>query len=564
MPIPSTGRQKLSQADVLSFITTMSEFLGSRPLILLFGVAALGYLIGRIRVLGFSLGVAAVLFAGLFVGWVVPGGALPDFVSQLGLVLFVYTVGLASGPGFFASLRLRGVRDNGLALGVLGAAFGVAWLLGRLAGLPAPLLAGLFCGALNNTPALAAISESLQASGANAATLAAPVLAYSICYPVGALLPLVAVAFADRVFKVSYAAEAVSRAYRGHGDESIVNKTVRVDRHCAESASELRHTRNLAVVFSRVRRGALTSVVHDETLFQAGDLVSIVGPLKDVDAAVEALGCASTERPELDGTQVTFRRMFVSNPHVTERPLHELHLPQRFDAVISRVRRGDVDLTPNGHFELMLGDRARVVAPIDRVPEIERLLGDSARRVAEVDIITFGLGIALGLLLGAISFPLPGGAKFSLGLAGGPLVMGLILGRLGRTGPLVWSSPYGANMTLRQFGVVLFLAGVGSKAGSALTTATSISVVQVLVLGAAITATVVVGTLLVGRWLLGVPLSVLVGILAGIQTQPAVLAFAVEKTGKDLPNVGYATVFPLAMIAKILLGQLVLQVAGGP
>jgi putative transport protein len=377
-------------------------------------------------------------------------------------------------------------------------------------------------------------------------------------------LPLVAVAFADRVFKVSYAAEAVSRAYRGHGDEAIVNTTVRVERDCPESAGELRHARGFAVVFSRIRRGALTSVVHDETLFQPGDLVSVVGAPKDVVAAVEALGRASPEHLELDRSQVTFRRMFVSNPKITERPLNELHLPQRFDAVITRVRRGDVDLTPNGHFELMLGDRARVVAPSRPAAALSRALGRSARRIAEVDIITFGLGIALGLLLGAISFPLPGGARFSLGLAGGPLVMGLILGRLGRTGPLVWSSPYGANMTLRQFGVVLFLAGVGCKAGSALSTATSISVAQALLLGAAITATIVVGTLLVGRRVLGVPLSVLVGILAGIQTQPAVLAFAVEKTGKDLPNVGYATVFPLAMIAKILLGQLMLQLGGGP
>lgn len=539
----------------------MLELLRGSPLILLFGVAALGYLVGQIRVLGFSLGVAAVLFAGLFVGWAVPGAQLPDFVAQLGLVLFVYTVGLASGPGFFASLRLRGVRDNGLALGVLCGALGIALLLGKLAGLPAPLLAGLFCGALNNTPALAAIGESLKASGATAATLATPVLAYSLCYPLGALLPLVAVAFADRVFKVSYEAEAISRAYRGLGDEALVNKTLVVEQDCHESAGELRHAGHIAVVFSRIRRGSVTGIVRDETLFQAGDLVSVVGPPGDVAAAIAALGRDSAEHLELDRSRITFRRMFVSNAQVTERPLHALQLPERFDAVITRVRRGDVDLTPNGHFELMMGDRARVVAPVERLPELEQLLGDSARRVAEVDVITFGLGIALGLLLGAVSVPLPGGARFSLGLAGGPLVMGLILGRLGRTGPLVWSSPYSANMTLRQFGVVLFLAGVGVSAGGALTTASSLSVLQVLLAGATISTSVVIGTLFVGRRLLRVPLSVLVGILAGVQTQPAVLAFSVEKTGKDLPNVGYATVFPLAMIVKILLGQLVLQLA---
>ncbi len=538
----------------------MQHFVQERPLLLLFGVAALGYLVGQLRLFGFSLGVAAVLFAGLFVGWVVPGANLPEFVPQLGLVLFVYTVGLASGPGFFASLRLRGVRDNGLALGVLCCSLGFTLLLGKLAGIPAPLLAGIFCGALNNTPALAAVGESLEVAGATAATLAAPVLAYSVCYPLGALLPLVAVAFAERVFKVSYKSERVSRAYRALGEAPIVNFTAYVEQDCSASAHELRHCRDYSVTFSRVRRGALTSIVHDETLFRSGDLVSVVGVQKDVEAAVAALGRLSPERLELERSQVTFRRMFVSNPHVTERPLHELHLSQKFDAVISRVRRGDVDLAPDDNFELMLGDRARVVAPVERVPELERLLGDSARRVAEVDLITFGLGITLGLLLGAIKVPLPGGAHFSLGLAGGPLVVGLVLGRLGRSGSLVWAPAYGANMTLRQFGVVLFLAGVGIKAGGTLNAGSAeLGLLEVLLVGAAITSLVVVGALYVGHRVLRVPLSVMVGALAGIQTQPAVLAFAVEKTEKDLPNVGYATVFPLAMIGKILLAQLVLQ-----
>jgi putative transport protein len=543
----------------------MLDFLQHRPLLLLFGVAALGYLLGQVRAFGFSLGVSAVLFAGLFIGWLAPLAALPEFVPQLGLVLFVYTVGLASGPGFFASLRLRGLRDNALALGVLSAALGVTLVLGKVLGLSGPVLAGLFCGALNNTPALAAVGESLRASGASAATLAAPVLAYSICYPLGALFPLVAVALAERLFKVRYASEPISRAYRGLGDEAIVNVTAEVERDCEATARELRHARAGAVIFSRVRRGTLTSVVRDETQFRAGDLVSVVGSAEDVARTVQTLGRASPEHLELDRSEVTFRRMFVSNAQVTERPLSELHLPQKFDAVITRVRRGDVDLTANGHFELMLGDRARVVAPIERMAEIEKLLGDSARRVAEVDVITFGLGITLGLLLGAIDVPLPGGAHFALGLAGGPLVVGLVLGRLGRTGPLVWSSPYGANMTLRQFGVVLFLAGVGIKAGGSLRgSGAELPALELLLGGAAVTLLVVSSCLYVGHRLLRVPLSVLVGTLAGVQTQPAVLAFAVEKTGKELPNVGYATVFPLAMIAKILLGQLLLQIVGSP
>jgi putative transport protein len=275
------------------------------------------------------------------------------------------------------------------------------------------------------------------------------------------------------------------------------------------------------------------------------------------------LGQISAEHLEMDRSAITYRRIFVSNPQITERSLASLALAEKYGAVITRVRRGDVDLTPDDGFELMLGDRARVVAPIDRVPELEKLLGDSARRIAEVDVITFGLGITLGLLVGAISIPLPGGARFTLGLAGGPLVAGLILGRIGRTGSLVWSLPYGANMTLRQLGVVLFLAGVGIRAGGTLSSAAApISPLRIAIGAAIVTAASVAVAMLVGRLLLRIPLSVLAGTLAGILTQPAVLALAVERSDNDLPNAGYAAVFPIAMIGKILLAQLILRWAG--
>jgi putative transport protein len=254
--------------------------------------------------------------------------------------------------------------------------------------------------------------------------------------------------------------------------------------------------------------------------------------------------------------------MFVSNPELTERPLRELHLIERYDAVITRVRRGDADLVPDAGFRLMLGDRARLVAPREGLRALERLFGDSARRVAEVDVISFGLGIALGLLVGAVPVPVPGGT-FSLGLAGGPLLVGLILGRLGRTGPVVWTSPYGANLTLRQLGLVLFLAGAGLQAGAVLASALGQGiVVRMLLAGAIVSLGSALLTVVVAHRILRIPLSVVVGMLAGIQTQPAVLAYALEKTGRDSPNVGYASVFPIAMISKIVLAQLILQLLG--
>lgn len=539
----------------------MIAFLRERPLLLLFGVAALGYLGGRLKVRGFSLGVAAVLFAGLFVGWRLPGLELPEFVAQLGLVLFVYTLGLASGPGFFASLRARGLRDNAFALAVLLVSALITFALGRVLGLGGAASAGIFAGSLTNTPALAGVVEALKDGQTSRELGSAPVLAYSLCYPLGVLVPLCAVALCARRRLPAQPAEAIPAAYRALSEQPIVSATVCVDRETV-CASELRKTAPFAVNFGRIRRGDTTRIVHDDTCFAPGDLVTVVGTHEDVAAAVRALGHESQLRLELDRSDVDYRRMFVSNPEITGRPLRELQLIQRHDAVITRVRRGDVDLIPHRDFELLPGDRARVLAPKERMPELAKLLGDSFRRVAEVDVITFGLGITLGLLLGAVPLPTPTGGTFTLGIAGGPLLVGLLLGRLGRTGPLVWASPYGANLTLRQLGLVLFLAAVGLKAGGSLgSTLDEGAALQTFLAGALVTSVSVSLAIVVGRRLFEIPFSVLMGIIAGIHTQPAVLAFAVEKTEDDLPNVGYASVFPLATIAKILLAQLLLQLA---
>lgn len=531
------------------------------PLMVLFGVAAIGYLVGKVRVFGFSFGIAAVLFAGLGVGWLLPDIALPEFVVQLGLVLFVYTLGLSSGPGFFAALKLKGLRDNALALAVVSGCFGLAALFSAAAGLQAAQAAGVFAGALTNTPALAGVVESLQRSGRPADVLAVPVVAYSLSYPLGVILPMLAVWWAKRAACAAPQAAAASpEAYPAAGSEPIVNVTVLVDRAPTMTARELRRAHDRVVNFGRLRRDTNTDVVHDDTVFLPGDLVTVIGTKRDVEAAARVLGTPSNTHIDLDRSKVDYRRMFVSRPDVTCRPLRELRLIQNYDAVITRVRRGDIELAPHGDFELQLGDRARVVAPRARMAEVEKLLGDSQRAVAEVDVITFSLGITLGLALGAAPFPLPGGGSFRLGLAGGPLIAGLFLGRLGRTGPLVWTLPFGANLALRQFGLVLFLAGVGVRAGGSLARSSGVeNALAVVLVGAALTLMSATAAILVGHRLLKIPLDLLVGTLSGIQTQPAVLAFAVEKSGNDLPNVGYTTVYPFATIAKIILSQVLLR-----
>jgi putative transport protein len=230
-----------------------------------------------------------------------------------------------------------------------------------------------------------------------------------------------------------------------------------------------------------------------------------------------------------------------------------------FGAVVTRVRRGDVEFLPQAETVLEPGDRVRVVAPRSTMPAITRFFGDSYRALSEIDVLTFSLGLALGLLVGAVPFPLPGGANLKLGLAGGPLIVALVLGALDRSGPFVWSVPYSANLTLRQFGLILFLAGVGTRAGYAfVSTLRSGDGIVLLCAGALITFTVASAILWIGYRLLRIPMGLLLGMAAGIQTQPAALGFALEQTGDELPNLGYAAVFPIATIAKILAAQVLL------
>ncbi len=532
----------------------MLELLRENPLLLLFLVAAIGYLLGQIRIGSFSLGVSAVLFVGLAFGALSPELKLPDFVYLFGLVLFVYTIALASGPGFFASFGKRGLRYNLLVVAALGLAALVVALLGNAMGLSGALKAGLFAGSLTNTPALAAALEALKARGAQEDLLGLPVAAYAVAYPVGVIGMLLALHLVWRLWGGREQSE------RGVADE-LVSQTVEVTqiRVVSWTVEQLTRAHRWRVVFGRLQRAGEQQVITSETELRLGDRLNVTGTAEEVKRVVEALGNAVPERLEEDRHALDFRRVFVSSREVAGRSLAELQLPQRFGVVITRVRRGEVEFLPDKDTVLELGDRVRVVGPKDRIREVSRYLGDSYRALAEVDVVSFSLGIALGLLLGSLPIPLPGGRTFELGFAGGPLVVGLMLGALGRTGPILWQIPFSANLTLRQLGLILFLAGIGTRSGYAFVqTLTQGDGLRLFWMGVLITLGTALLTLWIGyRWL-KIPLGVLGGVLAGLQTQPAVLAFALEKTGNDQPNLGYASVYPFAMLLKILLVQLLL------
>lgn len=501
---------------------------------------------------------------GLAIGALNPNLRLPDTIYLLGLVIFVYTIGLTSGPSFFASLRRKGLRDNLLVIFVLVLALGLVIIANNALNLTPGLAAGLFTGSLTNTPALAALLDYIQENVSQASLdllLAEPVVGYSIAYPMGVLGMMLAIALVQRLWQVDYAGEAQSLRQPGATGDRLQSRNVRVTRVEAtgETVQELIHRHEWDVLFGRLKRHDRLSLAMAQGHLQIGDLVTVIGATEDLDRVTAYLGETTAEHLELDRHELDFRRMFVSNPKVIGRRLRDLNLPQQFGAIATRLRRGDIDFLPHGDTVLQPGDRVRVLAPRQNMTAVTAFFGDSYRVLSEVDILTFSLGLALGSLLGLVPIPLPGGVSLKLGLAGGPLITAMILGTLGRTGSLVWNLPYSANLTLRQMGLILFLAGVGTRAGFAFVdTLTRGNGITIFVAGATITLVVALTTLWLGHKLLKIPMSLLIGMLAGLQTQPAVLGFALEQTGNELPNVGYATVYPIATVTKIILAQLLL------
>lgn len=519
----------------------MTTLLVEQPLLTLFLALTVGTLIGAVRLGGVAAGPAGALFAGLIISALVPGvaGVVPDLVGTLGLTLFAFTIGLAGGPSFFAGIR-RAAPMMTLAVAAVLVLAGIAHLVGGAIGLSTGDIAGVFAGSVTNTPALAAAVDAVGSPE--------PVVGYSLAYPFGVIGMILAMVAGLRWSRRSPTAEDRDPP------QPAGYLTVRVDRDDLPPLAELEDYENATLVFSRVRRDGRETIPRSDLRLRDGDLLTVIGPEGTIAGFAATVGHVATDDLPLDRRQVDFRRVVLSNARYAGSTIAELDLG-RFDAVAGFVRRGDVDLVARPALAVELGDRIRVVAPRDRLAEVVRELGDSERSVVVADPIGFSLGLLLGLAVGVMAIPLPG-LTLQLGTAAGPLLVGLVLGRLGRTGPVVWQLPYATNQALRQFGVLVFLATVGLGAGPDLAGAIgSARGLQLLGFGALLTTLLAVALVLMGRALeLGG--ARLAGVVAGAQGQPALLSFGVERTdGDDRVNLAYALLFPPTFVAKILAAQ---------
>lgn len=537
----------------------MLEAFQQSPLLLLFAVIAVGYGVGEIKIRGFKLGVAAVLFVGLGFGALDPDFSVPQLIIYLGLTIFVYTVGLSSAPAFFASFRQHGFRDVFFILGTIALSAGLAYTMHLIFGFDAATTAGLYAGSSTNTPALAGLLDAIQKT-ATAGELTEmsqrAVVGYSLSYPMGVLGVMLALYLLQRAMGVNYAAEAKELQTHFPLGEELDSLTLIVTAADAvgKTIRQFNHQHKLRVAFGRIKKGANIRLSNWDTVLEAEDQIVVIANSAVMDQLTELIGRPAAEQLSHDRSVFNVTRVFVSNPDIVGKSIASLNLAERFSMVITRVQRGDLDLLATAETVLELGDRILLVAKREDQAELFSIFGNSYESLSRVNLLSFGLGMTLGLLLGMTNVALPGGYTFNLGFAGGPLIVALILGQLRRTGPIVWTLPYGANLTLRQFGLILLLAGIGIRSGQTFfnTVATDLGW-KLFLAGGFIAIFTTAFTLFLGYRILRIPFSFLGGMVG---SQPAVLDFAIEQAGNKYPNIGYTRMLPMALIGKILFVQI--------
>lgn len=535
----------------------MINLFSENPLLLLFTVAAVGYLLGNIKIGTNRLGVAAVLFVGLAFGAIDTRLDIPEIIFMLGLSMYVYSIGISSGPAFFASYKKNGLADFAFILAMLIFSGIVAVVLSLLFGFSAGAITGMYAGSTTNTPAMAGVIDYINNSALNdkSSITESLVIGYSFSYPMGVLGGMIAIALSQKWLKIDFHKE--KKELRGQyplGDD-LTSRTVLITNPeiAGVALRDLHNTYDWNVVFGRMTKGSSgISLANWDANFDLGDRVMIAGSREDLDTVEEILGERDDAKLSYDRSTYDVKQIFVSNTKLVGRTLASLELDKKYNCIISRIRKGDMEMLAKGDTTLELGDRIRFVARRQDLKALSAYFGDSYAASAKVNLFSFGLGIGIGLLLGNIDISL-GQISFKLGYAGGPLIAGLLLGSLRRTGPIVWTLPYSANVTLQQIGLILLLATIGVRSGHSFISTISIEGLWMFLGAAVISLCTAFFTLIFGYKIVKKPFSLLMGI---VSNQPAILDFALSKSGNRLPMIGYTMMFPLALISKVVIAQI--------
>jgi putative transport protein len=537
-------------------------------------VIAAGVLLGKIKLFGISLGVTFVLFVGILAGHFGFTGnpAILSFVQDFGLILFVFCIGLQVGPSFFSSFKKGGITMNMLAVGIVALNIVVALVLyyalqGRV---DIPMMVGILCGAVTNTPGLGAANEALQQLHYQGPEIA---MGYACAYPLGVMgiiLSLIAIRYICRV-NMQKEAEDIQKEEEANPHLKPYHIVLKVQNE-ALSGKKMSQVQNFLArdfVCSRILQDGHVYVPNADTVLRLGDEMNIVCAEDDSEAIQAFIG------PKIDGVDwdkqskqdkpMVSRRILVTQPSINGKTLGELHFSSMYGVNVTRVNRSGMDLFAARQLTLQVGDRVMVVGPQDAIERVAELLGNQLKRLDHPNIVTIFVGILVGILFGSLPIAFPGiPTPVKLGLAGGPLIISILIGRFGHKVKLVTYTTMSANLMLREVGLVLFLASVGIKAGE--------NFVQMVVegdgmlyvgIGFLITVIPLLIIGMVARWHHKLNYYTLMGLIAGSNTDPPALAYANQISGNDAPAVGYSTVYPLTMFLRILTAQLLILFMAG-
>ena len=531
-------------------------------------VAVVGLFIGNVKFRGIGLGIGGVLFGGIIVGHFVSQAGMTlssdmlHVIQEFGLILFVYTIGIQVGPGFFASLRVSGLRLNLFAVLIVIIGGLVTAILHKLFDIPLPVVLGIFSGAVTNTPALGAGQQILRDLGTPMAMVDQMGMSYAMAYPFGICGILFTMWMLRVIFRVNVETEAQQHeSSRTNGGALIKTINIRVENPNLHDLAikDVPILNGDKIICSRLKREETLKVPSPDTIIQLGDLLHLVGQPADLHNAQLVIGQEVDTSLSTKGTDLRVERVVVTNENVLGKRIRDLHFKERYDVVISRLNRAGVELVASSDISLQFGDILNLVGRPSAIDAVANVLGNAQQKLQQVQMLPVFIGIGLGVLLGSIPVFVPGfPAALKLGLAGGPLIMALILGRIGSIGKLYWFMPPSANLALRELGIVLFLSVVGLKSGGDfIHTLVDGEGLSWIGYGALITAVPLITVGILARMLAKMNYLTMCGMLAGSMTDPPALAFANNlHPTSGAAALSYATVYPLVMFLRIITPQL--------
>ena len=529
-------------------------------------VIAFGIMLAKIKVAGVSLGITWILFVGIVFGHfdMTLNEHLLHFMKEFGLILFVYSIGLQVGPGFFSAFKKGGLTLNLLAMLVVFLGVVITIILHFVTGTPITTMVGILSGAVTNTPGLGAAQQAnSDLNGIDAPEIA---LGYAVAYPlgvVGIISSLIALKYILRINTKTEEAEAERGL--GHIQELTVRPIsfeIRNEAIDGKKIKDIRPLMNRDFVISRVRYhdGQETELANSDTVLHLNDKILVISTPKDIEAISVFFGKQIDMQWEQLDKKLISRRILITKPELNGKMLSQLKIRNNFGASITRVNRSGVDLVAAPQLQLQMGDRVTIVGSELAVSHAEKVLGNSMKRLDHPNLIPIFLGIALGCILGSTPFVFPGIPQpVKLGLAGGPLIVSILISRFGPQYKMITYTTMSANLMLREIGISLFLACVGLGAGKGFVETVIYDGGYVWVgYGVIITIVPLLIAGLVGRYVFKLNYYTLIGVLGGSTTNPPALAYSNDLTSCDAPAVGYATVYPLTMFLRVLTAQILI------